>query len=57
MIGRRYKIMAYLLACGRKQVLSYVISFAQRAFVNGKQILDGLLVSNECMVYYTKNEK
>lgn len=28
-------------------MLSSVISFAQRAFVNGKQILDGVLITND----------
>lgn len=44
-----YKIMAKVLAIGMNQVLGALISNGQNAFIGERQILDLVLVDNECM--------
>uniref|UniRef100_A0A5B7BI34 Reverse transcriptase domain-containing protein n=1 Tax=Davidia involucrata TaxID=16924 RepID=A0A5B7BI34_DAVIN len=43
------KLLAKVLANGLKRVLGKVISASQNAFVGGRQILDAVLVTNECI--------
>jgi len=47
LVGSLYKVLAKLLANRLKSVIGSVISDSQSAFVQGRQILDGILVASE----------
>ena len=47
MVGGLYKILAKVLANRLKRVVGKVVSEAQNAFVEGRQILDAALIANE----------
>ena len=49
LVGCMYKVLAKLLANWLRSVIESVVSDCQSAFVKGKQILDGILVSNEAI--------
>ena len=44
-----YKILARVFASRLQKMLPDLISLTQGAFINGRQMLDGVLVANECI--------
>lgn len=57
LVGSMYKILAKLLANRLRGVLGSVISETQSAFIQNRQILDGILIANEVVNEATKLKK
>ena len=57
LLGSLYKWLAKVLANRLKKVVGKVVSKAQGAFVEGKQILDAVLIANEAIDSVLKNNE
>lgn len=58
LIGCMYKVISKILASRMRKVIRKIVSSTQTTFINGRQILDGvLLVTNEIIDYASRENK
>ena len=55
LVGSLYKLLPKVLAHRLRCVLDKLISNSQNSFVGGRQILDSILIANECLDNRLKN--
>ena len=56
LLGSLYKILTKVLAGRMQKIMPKIISNEQGAFVEGRQILDDILVANECVLSRVKTQ-
>lgn len=49
-----YKIISKVLSIRVRRVMGEVVSSTQSTFIRGRQIMDGILIANECVDYRRK---
>ena len=57
LVGGLYKLLAKVLANRLKQVMGKVVSSSQNTFVEGRQILDAVLIANEAVDFLLKSNE
>ncbi|RVW39985.1 Transposon TX1 uncharacterized 149 kDa protein [Vitis vinifera] len=57
LVGSVYKLLAKVLANRLKLVMGEVISYSQQAVIQGKQILNAILIANETLDFRLKDNK